>query len=123
MNTSDQIYHFKHPIPKPLRFSIILILIVLVVFCNIICMKILSMTIQIPKVTRILLMNLSFADCSLGLTFIPTSLIPSWMEYFVFGETFCQFSAVIFSMNGAISIWSISMVSVDRYFAIIHPIK
>ncbi|CAD5116786.1 DgyrCDS5636 [Dimorphilus gyrociliatus] len=121
LNEKDNVY--QHPMPLILRAFLTSLVAVLLVVCNIFSMNVLAMTKQIPKISRMCLINLAFADCMLGLIScapsVPSSVTGTWL----FGEVFCQISGMNLCANATVSIWSVLLVSIDRYFAILHPMK
>lgn len=122
-STEEKNEVFKHPIPLILRTFLASSVAFLLVFCNLFSMNVLKMTKQIPRISRMCLINLAFADCMLGLIScapsVPSAVTGTWL----FGPFFCQISGINLCANATVSIWSVLLVSIDRYFAILHSMK
>ncbi|XP_072329980.1 type-1 angiotensin II receptor [Scyliorhinus torazame] len=78
---------------------------------------------KLKTVANIFLLNLALAD----LTFVIT--LPLWaastaMEYhWPFGVFLCKMSATVLLLNMNASIFLVTCLSIDRYLAIVHPMK
>ncbi|TRZ15952.1 hypothetical protein HGM15179_011151 [Zosterops borbonicus] len=70
--------------------------------------------------TRVYVMNLIFADFSVICT-LPSMVYLLWNKS-AQGEL-CQFTETMYFINMLMSIYIISLISIDRYIAIKHPLK
>ena len=92
-----------------------------IIVSNLLNFYILSRKCHVPKISKIFLLNLSFSDLCVGLVSCLPTIYPAVMEYWPYGPVWCQISGIVHGTSCAISIWSIAMVSIDRYLAICKP--
>ncbi len=113
----------ENQVPPVLRTLVITTISILIIFSNIINLTVLHMTEQIPAISRLCLLNLSCADLLVGLIACMPCIYPAVTGIWPYGGVWCQITGVAHGMCCCMSIWSLSLVSVDRYFAIIHPLR
>ena len=113
---------FVHPVPLPVRTTVIAIISGTVIVSNIINLATLRRTKQIPRISRLCLMNLSTADLCVGLIACAPCVYPAVTGVWPYGIAWCQVAGIVHGMSCAVSIWSISVVSVDRYVAVTKPL-
>ena len=94
---------------------------ILIVASNVVNIYILSGKCHIPKISRIFLLNLSVSDLFVGLISCIPTIIPSVSGFWPYGSAWCQIAGIVHGTSVTISIWSISMVSIDRFLAICKP--
>ena len=92
-----------------------------IIISNILNIYILSRKCHVPRISRIFLLNLSFSDLCVGLISCLPTIYSAVTEYWPYGAVWCQIAGIFHGTSCAISIWSISMVSIDRYLAICKP--
>ena len=92
-----------------------------IVLSNILNIHILSRNSQIPRISRLFLLNLSTSDLCVGLISCIPNIYSSVIGYWPYGSVWCQVAGMFHGTSCAISIWSISMVSIERYLAICKP--
>lgn len=114
---------FVHPIPMYLRTCLIIIISFLIMSGNVLGVTVLSITRQIPYIPRLCLINMSFADFSAGSFSCLPATVASILNRWPYGDVWCQVSGVIHSVSLTNSMYSIVLISLDRYFAIVHSIK
>lgn len=73
-------------------------------------------------VTNIYILNLAIADelYILGLPFLTTQNV---LSYWPFGSFLCRVVMTADSMNQFTSIFCLTVMSIDRYLAVVHPIR
>ncbi len=113
----------ENQVPPVLRTLVITTISILIIFSNIINLKVLHMTEQIPAISRLCLLNLSCADLLVGLIACIPCIYSAVTGIWPYGGVWCQIAGVTHGMCCCMSIWSLSLVSVDRYIAIIHPLR
>ena len=103
------------------RITIVAMVSIFIIISNILNIYILSRKCHVPRISRIFLLNLSFSDLCVGvISCLPTIYSAVW-EHWPYGVAWCQIAGIFHGTSCAISIWSISMVSIDRYLAICKP--
>ncbi|XP_056152943.1 somatostatin receptor type 2-like [Lampris incognitus] len=77
---------------------------------------------KMKTVTNIYILNLAVADvlCMMSLPFIAMQLA---LVHWPFGEALCRVIMTVDSLNQFTSIFSLTVMSIDRYLAVVHPIK
>ncbi|CAD5121262.1 DgyrCDS9793 [Dimorphilus gyrociliatus] len=63
------------------------------------------------------------ADLSCGLLSVAPSIVSAVIERWPYGMIWCQVSGIIHSSSVTTSMYTVVLVSLDRYFAIVHSIK
>ncbi|XP_056882139.1 somatostatin receptor type 2 isoform X2 [Takifugu flavidus] len=73
-------------------------------------------------VTNIYILNLAVADvlCMMSLPFIALQLA---LVHWPFGEVLCRVIMTVDSLNQFTSIFCLMVMSIDRYLAVVHPIR
>lgn len=73
-------------------------------------------------VTNIYILNLAIADelYIIGLPFLTTQNV---LSYWPFGSFLCRLVMTADSMNQFTSIFCLTVMSIDRYLAVVHPIR
>lgn len=75
-------------------------------------------------VTNIFIGNLAITDFFIGLFCIPIVLITDYlMSYWPFGLVLCKLTSFVQSVFVVCTVYTLIAMSVDRYLAIIHPLK
>ncbi|MBN3284965.1 SSR5 protein, partial [Polyodon spathula] len=77
---------------------------------------------KMKTVTNIYILNLAVADelFMLGLPFLATH---NALSYWPFGSFLCRLVMTVDSINQFTSIFCLTVMSIDRYLAVVHPIK
>lgn len=77
---------------------------------------------KMKTVTNIYILNLAVADvlCMMSLPFIALQLA---LVHWPFGEVLCKIILTVDSLNQFTSIFCLMVMSIDRYLAVVHPIK
>ncbi|AAL69885.1 SPV146 G protein-coupled CC chemokine receptor-like protein [Swinepox virus] len=73
------------------------------------------------SITDIYILNLSMSDCIFvfQIPFIVYSKLDQW----IFGNILCKIMSVLYYVGFFSNMFIITLMSIDRYFAIVHPIK
>uniref|UniRef100_A0A8C5AYB5 Somatostatin receptor type 2 n=3 Tax=Gadus morhua TaxID=8049 RepID=A0A8C5AYB5_GADMO len=77
---------------------------------------------KMKTVTNIYILNLAVADvlCMMSLPFISLQLA---LVHWPFGEALCRAIMTVDALNQFTSIFCLTVMSIDRYLAVVHPIK
>ncbi|XP_077414460.1 neuromedin-U receptor 1-like [Vanacampus margaritifer] len=74
--------------------------------------------------TNYYLLSLAVSDLLVLLLGMPLELYEMWQNYpFLFGEGGCYFKTFLFETVCFASILNVTALSVERYFAVVHPLK
>lgn len=115
-NTTEQNVHI-------IKCVLIMVISSSIIICNMINIYLVSRTRQLPRITRICLLNLSVSDLLVGLFSCLPSFPAAIMGHWPYGDVLCQFAGIVHGSSVTISIWSLSLISIDRYIAILKPLK
>lgn len=110
------------------RLSSILIPLIYVLVCaiglsgNTLVIYVVLRYAKMKTVTNIYILNLAVADVlfMLGLPFLATQ---NAISYWPFGSFLCRLVMTIDGINQFTSIFCLTVMSIDRYLAVVHPIK
>ncbi|XP_076332638.1 cholecystokinin receptor-like [Tachypleus tridentatus] len=103
-----------------LLYSIILML---AVVGNMLVIITLAVNKRMRTVTNVFLMNLAISDLLLGVFCMPFTLAGALLREFVFGEAMCRMIPYFQAVSVSVSAWTLVAMSVERYYAICHPLK
>ncbi|XP_033725114.1 neuropeptide FF receptor 2-like [Pecten maximus] len=96
---------------------------IMIIMTNILNIYVVSSTKQLPRITRICFLNMSCSDLLVGLvSCFPCSVVVA-IGGWPYGPVWCQIAGIIHGTSVTISIWSLSLVSIDRYLAIKKPLR
>ncbi|XP_062864714.1 tachykinin receptor 3a [Trichomycterus rosablanca] len=93
------------------------------VFGNLVVMWIIVAHRRMRTVTNYFLLNLAFADASMAAFNTLINFIYAAHGDWYFGEAYCKFHNFFPVTSVFASIYSMTAIAVDRYMAIIHPLK
>ena len=106
-----------------MRVIIVTTVSILIVLSNILNIYILAGKCHIPIISKIFLLNSSVSDLCVGLISCLPTIYSAITEYWPYGPVWCQIAGIFHGASCAISIWSIAMMSIDRYVAICKPLS
>nr|APY20643.1 long wavelength sensitive opsin [Paussus spinicoxis] len=81
--------------------------------------NIFSTTKSLKTPGNMLIVNLALSDFLMMLMVSPTMAISCYYETWVFGPLMCELHAFIASLFGSISIWTMTLIAMDRYNVIV----
>ncbi|XP_054721206.1 cholecystokinin receptor-like [Uloborus diversus] len=96
---------------------------VLAVSGNILVIVTLLVNKRMRTVTNVFLFNLAISDFLLGVFCMPFTLTGVLYREFLFGSALCKLIPYFQAVSVSVSAWTLVSMSVERYFAICHPLK
>ncbi|KAM8842583.1 somatostatin-like receptor F_48D10.1 [Synchiropus picturatus] len=111
-----------HGSSTPLTAVIYLVVFVVGLAGNTLAIYVVVRYAKMKCVTNIYILNLAVADelYILGLPFLTTQNV---LSYWPFGSFLCRVVMTADSMNQFTSIFCLTVMSIDRYLAVVHPIR
>ncbi|XP_053681634.1 cholecystokinin receptor type A-like [Sabethes cyaneus] len=78
---------------------------------------------RMRTITNLFLLNLAVSDLFLGVFCMPFTLVGTLLRDFIFGEVMCKLLPYLQASSVAVSAWTLVIISVERYYAICHPLR
>ena len=73
---------------------------------------------NLQTLTNYYVFNLAVADLAFGLTGMPMILVTSFAGKWILGDALCQISGLLITLFCLVSIWSLTLISINRYIAV-----
>ena len=106
-----------------LSVSIIFGIIVLVGFLgNLLVIIVVWSNTQMQNTTNILIVSLAFADLSFIIFCVPFTATKYVLSTWPFGDVWCKMSSYLMYVSAFASVYTLVLMSLDRYLAVVHPI-
>ncbi|KAG8188760.1 hypothetical protein JTE90_012231 [Oedothorax gibbosus] len=99
------------------------IIFMLAVSGNVLVIVTLLLNQRMRTVTNVFLFNLAMSDLLLGVFCMPFTLTGVLYREFLFGSALCKLIPYFQAVSVSVSAWTLVSMSVERYFAICHPLK
>ncbi|XP_044729371.1 cholecystokinin receptor-like [Chrysoperla carnea] len=78
---------------------------------------------RMRTITNVFLLNLAISDLLLGVLCMPFTLVGTLLRNFIFGEVMCKLLPYLQASSVSVSSWTLVAISVERYYAICHPLR
>ncbi|KAF7489586.1 Cholecystokinin receptor type A [Sarcoptes scabiei] len=99
------------------------IIFVLSIVGNLLVIITLTLDRSMRSVTNIFLLNLAISDQLLGVFCMPFTLVGVLLRRFIFGPVLCHLISYFQAVSVAVSVWTLTAMSIERYYAICHPFR
>ena len=125
LNTTDStISDDLRPIhQKVLEASFMAVIMFLAVIGNILVLLAIKTHRSLQTKTSVFIVNLAVADCLVGTTAMPLVLGSNINHAWVANDIFCNINGMTNSLFCIASMLTLSAIAIDRYCAIIHPLR
>lgn len=114
---------WDNSIPTAVRVTVVGFVSIAVILTNMLNLIVLHLTKQIPSIAKVCLINLSIADLTSGAVCMTPCVYSAVTGVWPYGVVWCQIAGVIHGTCCSVSIWSLAVVSIDRYIAIKTPLR
>lgn len=106
-----------------LAVSVIFGIVVLIGFLgNLLVIIVVWSNTQMQNTTNILIVSLAFADLSFIIFCVPFTAAKYVMSTWPFGDVWCKISSYLMYVCAFASVYTLVLMSLDRYLAVVHPI-
>ncbi|XP_060066118.1 trace amine-associated receptor 1-like [Ylistrum balloti] len=116
-------YTFSDDPTRYVKIFFVALISVMIIMTNCLNICIVSKTKQLPRITRICFLNMSCSDLLVGLVSCFPCIVVVAVGEWPYGPVWCQIAGIMHGSSVTISIWSLSLVSIDRYLAIKKPLR
>nr|QWV42687.1 long wavelength sensitive opsin [Porrostoma sp. CRS 2021] len=120
-------YWYQFPPLNPLWHGILGLMVgilgVISIIGNGMVVYIFASTKSLRSPSNILVMNLAFSDFLMMVTMSPAMVINCYCETWVLGPLMCELYGMFGSLFGCTSIWTMTMIALDRYNVIVKGLS
>ncbi|XP_063760081.1 LOW QUALITY PROTEIN: somatostatin receptor type 5-like [Eleginops maclovinus] len=113
--------------PEPMPFSVVTAVVYSIVFIvgllgNTLVIYVVVRYTKMKTITNIYILNLALADelYILGIPFLGTNSV---LSYWPYGDFFCKVCMTADAMSQFSSTFCLTVMSIDRYMAVVHPMR
>ncbi|XP_076613996.1 prolactin-releasing peptide receptor-like [Chaetodon auriga] len=109
---------------KPLIIPCYVLVVAVGVFGNYLLLYVICRTRKMHNVTNFFIGNLAFSDMLMCVTCVPFTLAYAFNPRgWVFGRSMCYLVFLIQPVTVYVSVFTLTAIAVDRYYATVHPLK
>lgn len=124
--TGNTSYHFEDEISmtRAILSGIFLVTVILMtIIGNILVLVAVAVNPHLRGTTHYFIANLALADLLLGTTVLPFSASLEIINYWAFGQDFCNIWAAMDVLCCTASIMNLCVISIDRYIGVTRPLQ
>ncbi|XP_067106999.1 trace amine-associated receptor 1 [Osmerus mordax] len=122
LNDSDLCGRSRHQAFRVALYTFLTVGIVCTVVGNFLVVLAIAYFKQLQSPTNSFVMSLAVADCLVGLVVMPYSMVRTVEGCWLFGALFCQLHSSLDVMLCTASIFHLSCIAFDRYYAVCNPL-
>ncbi|KPJ19313.1 Tachykinin-like peptides receptor 99D [Papilio machaon] len=112
------------PVGRQVLWSILFCIIVVVATLgNFVVIWIVAVNRRMRTVTNYLLVNLSLADAMISTLNVTINFVYMLNSHWPFGYFYCKFNQFIAVVSISASVFTLMVISIDRYMAIVNPLR
>ncbi|XP_064598801.1 beta-2 adrenergic receptor-like [Liolophura sinensis] len=100
----------------------IVIITVLIILTNLMDIAVIYLSFDTFDAPEYFMLSLAFADLGVGILVTPFSILPSYYQRWLYGLEWCSVTATVAAILCSVSIYSLMLISVDRYLNIMYPL-
>ncbi|XP_067909483.1 prolactin-releasing peptide receptor-like [Heterodontus francisci] len=109
---------------KPLIIPCYALVVFIGIFGNYLLMYVICKTKKMHNITNFLLGNLAFSDMLMCATCVPFTLAYVFEPRgWIYGRFMCYFVFLMQPVTVFVSVFTLTVIAVDRYYATVHPLK
>ncbi|KAL7848082.1 hypothetical protein AOLI_G00228000 [Acnodon oligacanthus] len=109
---------------KPLIVPCYVVVVLVGVFGNYLLIYVICRSRKMHNVTNFFIGNLAFSDMLMCVTCVPFTLAYAFNPYgWTFGRFMCYLVFLIQPVTVYVSVFTLTAIAVDRYYATVHPLK
>uniref|UniRef100_A0A8C3GKH7 G-protein coupled receptors family 1 profile domain-containing protein n=1 Tax=Cairina moschata TaxID=8855 RepID=A0A8C3GKH7_CAIMO len=109
---------------KPLIIPCYALVVLVGIFGNYLLLYVICKSKKMHNVTNFFIGNLAFSDMLMCATCVPFTLAYAFNpQGWVFGRFLCYFVFLMQPMTVYVSVFTLTAIAVDRYYATVHPLK
>ncbi|XP_028319035.1 prolactin-releasing peptide receptor-like [Gouania willdenowi] len=109
---------------QPLIIPFYVLVVAVGVFGNYLLLYVICRSHKMHNVTNFFIGNLAFSDMLMCVTCVPFTLAYAFNPHgWVFGRSMCYLVFLIQPVTVYVSVFTLTAIAVDRYYATVHPLK
>ncbi|XP_051896693.1 prolactin-releasing peptide receptor-like [Pristis pectinata] len=109
---------------KPLIVPCYVLVVFIGIFGNYLLLYVICKTKKMHNVTNFFIGNLAFSDMLMCATCVPFTLAYAFHpQGWIFGKFMCHFVFLMQPVTVYVSVFTLTAIAVDRYYATVHPLK
>ncbi|GAB1597435.1 probable G-protein coupled receptor 83 [Argonauta hians] len=78
---------------------------------------------RMQTVTNLFIANLAIADVITGMFAIPFQFQAALLQRWIFAHFLCSLAPFVLTMSVSVSVLTLTVIAIDRYFAVLYPLK